>query len=155
MRWWERRRSGNVEDRRGIPTRGLAVGGGLGTVVLLLLAVVMGVDPRNLVQPMPPGGDLGSSERQIRWRTNWRISCPSCWLTPKTYGISCSARKGVRIEMRSSCCLRAKSNRPAALPVRRSVPSIVRETKGLHRSAVLTTSSNANSVHRAILHKPM
>ena len=59
MRWRERRRSSNVEDRRGIPTRGLAVGGGLGTVVLLLLAVVMGVDPRELVQPMPPGGVPG------------------------------------------------------------------------------------------------
>ena len=96
MRWRERRRSGNVEDRRGMPTRGLAVGGGLGTVVLLLLAVVMGVDPRDMVQPMPQGGDLGSSERQIRRKTNWRTSCPACWPTPRTYGGELFSAKGRR-----------------------------------------------------------
>jgi uncharacterized protein len=43
MRWQGGRRSGNVQDRRG---RGPAlVGGGIGAVVLTLLAIVLGVDP--------------------------------------------------------------------------------------------------------------
>jgi uncharacterized protein len=44
MRWEMGRRSSNLEDRRG---RGapLAIGGGIGTVVLLVLAMFFGVDP--------------------------------------------------------------------------------------------------------------
>ena len=34
MRWQMGRRSDNVEDRRGIGVGGVAVGGGLGTIVL-------------------------------------------------------------------------------------------------------------------------
>jgi uncharacterized protein len=49
MRWLGRRESSNVEDRRGIPAGGLAVGGGAG-VVILLVAMLLGVDPRDLLQ---------------------------------------------------------------------------------------------------------
>ncbi|MBA3768739.1 MAG: neutral zinc metallopeptidase, partial [Acidobacteria bacterium] len=34
MRWRGRRESTNVEDRRGVSRGGLAVGGGVGTIVL-------------------------------------------------------------------------------------------------------------------------
>ena len=51
MRWKEGRRSDNVDDRRGtIPGR-LALGGG-GTVIVLLIAVLMGADPRQLLNQM-------------------------------------------------------------------------------------------------------
>jgi predicted metalloprotease len=64
MRWQEGRRSENVEDRRGMSPRGMAVGGGLGTLLLLILAMVFGVDPRMLVgpgggAPGAPGGGGG------------------------------------------------------------------------------------------------
>jgi uncharacterized protein len=52
MRWQESRRSDNVEDRRGIPT-GVAVGGGIGTLIIVLIAMFLGADPRqvaNLIQ---------------------------------------------------------------------------------------------------------
>jgi uncharacterized protein len=47
MRLDDRRESENVEDRRGMgmPRGGIAIGGGLGTVVLVLLALLFGVDP--------------------------------------------------------------------------------------------------------------
>ncbi len=52
MRWRGRRRSTNVEDRRGarVP-RGVRVGGagGLGLLVLIVLAVLLGVDPSALL----------------------------------------------------------------------------------------------------------
>ena len=49
MRWSGGRRSENVEDRRGMPG-GTVIGGGLGTVVLLLLAWYLGIDPTPLLQ---------------------------------------------------------------------------------------------------------
>ena len=44
MIWKGRRRSDNVEDRRGIPAKGVAVGG-LGTLVLALAIYLLGGDP--------------------------------------------------------------------------------------------------------------
>ncbi|HSB11449.1 MAG TPA: neutral zinc metallopeptidase [Blastocatellia bacterium] len=54
MRWRGQRESDNVEDRRGMPRAGLAIGGGLGTIVLLIVAMLLGADPRSL---LPQGGD--------------------------------------------------------------------------------------------------
>lgn len=56
MRWRTGRRSDNVEDRRGIRVgRGVAIGGGsgCGLLVLVLLAMLLGVDPRQLLQSIP------------------------------------------------------------------------------------------------------
>jgi predicted metalloprotease len=49
MLWKGRRESENVEDRRGMGRGGLAIGGGLGTVVILLIAMFFGVDPRAIL----------------------------------------------------------------------------------------------------------
>ncbi|MBR9990497.1 MAG: neutral zinc metallopeptidase [Gemmatimonadetes bacterium] len=43
MRWKGGRRSGNVQDRRG--RGGLMVGGGLGAIVITIVALLLGVDP--------------------------------------------------------------------------------------------------------------
>ncbi|HSJ26163.1 MAG TPA: neutral zinc metallopeptidase [Longimicrobiales bacterium] len=57
MRWQGRRRSGNVQDRRGA---GPAVAGGAGAIIIALLALVLGVDPGELMQggggPAGPAG---------------------------------------------------------------------------------------------------
>jgi uncharacterized protein len=50
MRWQGREESTNVEDRRGIGRGGLAIGGGLGSLVIVVLALLFGVDPRQLLQ---------------------------------------------------------------------------------------------------------
>ena len=50
MRWGGGRRSTNVEDRRGLSP--VHVGGGLGTIVLVLLAWYFGIDPTPLLQQM-------------------------------------------------------------------------------------------------------
>ena len=45
MRWTSGRRSENVEDRRGFHVSRRAAGGGIGTIVLVLVALYFGVDP--------------------------------------------------------------------------------------------------------------
>jgi predicted metalloprotease len=55
MRWKDddQRRSDNVEDRRGVSPGGIAVGGGVGTLIIIVIAWLLGVDPRPLLQQMP------------------------------------------------------------------------------------------------------
>ena len=57
MRWRGERESSNIEDRRGMSAGRVAVGGGLGGLLLLILALVFGIDPQALVdqtQNEPP-----------------------------------------------------------------------------------------------------
>lgn len=49
MRWKGRRQSTNVDDRRGSRGKSVAVGGGLGTVVLIVLVMLFGGDPSDLL----------------------------------------------------------------------------------------------------------
>ncbi len=53
MRWGDGRRSENVEDRRGIRVSRGFVGGGIGTIVLVLVALYLGVDPTFLLNQAP------------------------------------------------------------------------------------------------------
>ena len=53
MRWRGREQSDNVEDRRGISGGGLAVGGGVGGIVIYLLYVLLGGDPSQAPQLLP------------------------------------------------------------------------------------------------------
>ena len=53
MKWTGRRQSGNVEDRRGMRPGRMAVGGGLGTIVILIIAALFGADPRDIINNAP------------------------------------------------------------------------------------------------------
>lgn len=53
MRWRGREQSDNVEDRRGISGGGLAVGGGVGGIVIYLLYILLGGDPSQAPQLLP------------------------------------------------------------------------------------------------------
>ncbi len=62
MRWEGNRQSGNVEDRRGMRGGPVMAGGGLMTLVLVLIVWFLGGDPMALLQQMPqgqPGGQAG------------------------------------------------------------------------------------------------
>jgi uncharacterized protein len=50
MRWESGRRSENIEDRRGMRMPGGIAGGGIGVVVIALIAMFFGVDPRVILQ---------------------------------------------------------------------------------------------------------
>ena len=61
MRWENQRRSGNVEDRRGMRVPGGVAGGGIGTiVVVLIVSWLTGANPLTLLQMA--GGVSGGSE---------------------------------------------------------------------------------------------
>ncbi len=66
MKWRGRRRSSNVEDRRGMRV-GKAGGVGIGTILLALVAMYFGVDPRLV---MNVGSQLGgtSTTRQVDYQ---------------------------------------------------------------------------------------
>jgi uncharacterized protein len=57
------RQSGNIEDRRGM-SPGIAVGGGLGTIVLVLVALFFGVDPSVVLQGGAPEAPPPMSQSQ-------------------------------------------------------------------------------------------
>ena len=51
MRWKGRKESSNVEDRRGISPRGKGlVGGGLGTIAIVIVVLLLGGDPTSIIQ---------------------------------------------------------------------------------------------------------
>jgi predicted metalloprotease len=62
MLWRGSRQSENVEDRRGVSGGGLAIGGGLGGIVLLVIALLLGVDPRQLLNQAPSDDPRSATE---------------------------------------------------------------------------------------------
>lgn len=69
MKWEGREESGNVEDRRGPGKRvGMAIGG-VGTLLIVVLAMVFGVDPRPLLkmagQQAGPAPDQAPEQRPV------------------------------------------------------------------------------------------
>lgn len=64
MRWRGGRRSSNIEDRRGQRPSGRMLGGGIGTIVLVLVAMYFGVDPTFLIQGMQSTGGASTSGKQ-------------------------------------------------------------------------------------------
>ncbi len=56
MRWRNNRESSNVEDRRGLRAAPTIAGGGIGTIIIVLVAIYFGIDPGFLLQSGAPGG---------------------------------------------------------------------------------------------------
>ena len=52
MRWKDRRASTNVEDRRGLSAKRGMVGGGIGTIVIVLAVYFLGGDPSQVLNTM-------------------------------------------------------------------------------------------------------
>ena len=66
MRWEGRRQSQNVEDRRSVGQQAL-VGGGLLTLVIMVVMMFLGVDPMQLMQVAPElAGGPGPQARQAK-----------------------------------------------------------------------------------------
>lgn len=68
MLWRGQRQSENIEDRRGMSRGGMAIGGGLGGIVLLVIALLMGADPSQLLEQLP-SQDAGPRTQSSRSTT--------------------------------------------------------------------------------------
>lgn len=55
MRWQGRRTSSNVDDRRGMSRGKMAVGGGIGTIVIALIIYFLGGDPGSMLDQLQIG----------------------------------------------------------------------------------------------------
>jgi predicted metalloprotease len=54
MRTEGRRRSDNIEDRRGMSTGRMALGGGIGTVVIVIIVLLLGGNPSEVLKTLQP-----------------------------------------------------------------------------------------------------
>jgi hypothetical protein len=64
MRWRDERQSTNIEDRRGMPGGKIAIGG-LGGIVVLVIALLFGADPRQLLEQLPQQGSSPQTSRSL------------------------------------------------------------------------------------------
>ena len=64
MRWRGERQSSNIEDRRGLTGGKIAVGGGLGTMLIIIIALLFGADPQQLLERVPsnPPAEVQTSQ---------------------------------------------------------------------------------------------
>lgn len=62
MRWQGRRQSTNIEDRRGMSTSKKVVGGGIGTVIIALIIILLGGNPREFLNLSQGGGQTEATE---------------------------------------------------------------------------------------------
>ena len=63
MKWRDRRISGNVEDRRRIGGKQVAVGGGIGGIILVILFALLGGNPEDATRILEQGGmETGAGE---------------------------------------------------------------------------------------------
>lgn len=63
MRWRGERESSNVEDRRGMSGGGrVAIGGGIGTLIIIIIAVLLGADPQQFLRQMPTDAPAPTSQ---------------------------------------------------------------------------------------------
>jgi len=62
MRWRGERESGNVEDRRGFGGGRVAIGGGIGTLIIVIIALLLGADPQQILQQVPTGEPTTTSQ---------------------------------------------------------------------------------------------
>lgn len=73
MRWRNPRKSDNIEDRRGMRVPLKAVGGGIGGLILLVIAILFGADPGTVLNDNTftdvasnyEGAPLSAEDRQL------------------------------------------------------------------------------------------
>jgi predicted metalloprotease len=64
MRWRDERQSDNIEDRRGVSGGKIAIGG-LGGIVVLVIALLFGADPRQLLEQLPQQDSSPQTSRSV------------------------------------------------------------------------------------------
>jgi predicted metalloprotease len=63
MRWRGQGGGGNIEDRRGMGMGGMAAGGGLGAIVIALISMLLGADPRDVLNGGGPAAGAPTQQQ--------------------------------------------------------------------------------------------
>ncbi len=134
MQWRNQGESTNVEDRRGMSGRGIALGGGgLGTLVLILILWLCGADPSTLLSLLTGGGDSApatqtqqqqqnppSSDENSKFASAILKTTENAWseILPQQAGIQYRAPKLVLFadQVRSACGLASSGTGPFYCP---------------------------------------
>jgi predicted metalloprotease len=65
MLWKGRRQSENIEDRRGLTGRGVAVGGGLGALAIAVIVLLLGGNPEEVMQNLQTTQPQGQEQARV------------------------------------------------------------------------------------------
>jgi len=86
MRWQGRRTSSNVDDRRSIGGGKLAVGGGIGTIVIVVIIYLLGGNPGEILNQLNLGDNSGQTvttpaeeDEQARFASVVLADCEDVW----------------------------------------------------------------------------
>ena len=117
MRWQEGGESENVEDQRQLPV-GMALGGA-GTMIVVVIALLLGRNPRALLQQVqnrPPRRASGRPSRKVPKRPARSPSSSTCSSRPSKSGPTCSIGNCTApIENRSWFCSPRRVNSACGL----------------------------------------
>ena len=125
MRWEGGRQSDNLEDRRRMSPRGMAIGGG-GALLIVIVGLLLGLDPKTSIscsttargrRGRGPSPLMNPSPQRKPAAAN---SPPPFSASPKTSGVNCFARRGSSTNRRKWFFLPKRRNAVAA-----SAPSAV------------------------------
>lgn len=128
MRCTERRGSSNVEDRRNMGGGRMALGGGLDTLVILLIVWFMGGDPAQVTGLLEQRGEsrlLRLRQRKIKWHNLSRWP----WPIPKNCGMPFFSNRGNPATNLNWCYSGARFSRTVDLQQQSAAHFAVRETK--------------------------
>ena len=154
MRWRGERQSTNIEDRRGMSIGRVAVGGGLGTIVIMILALLFGINPQQLFEQLPsdqPG--VQSSRPTSPEEEELKQFVGVVLAKSKMFGPTCFVRTGGSIESRRSCSLTIECSLRVESPALLLGHSIVRVMKRFTSISRFTNNSDASSRRREILRR--
>ena len=84
MKWQGRRGSSNVEDRRGMSSGKRFAGGGIGSIVIVLIVWLLGGDPLSILDQA--GGGTTEEYNPLPKKIRWHSLSPSCWQIQRRYG---------------------------------------------------------------------
>ena len=156
MRWRGERESSNIEDRRGVSVGRVAAGGGLGTLVIMILALLFGVNPSRLLEQLPSDQQPVTQSSRPRNAEEAELKQFVAVVLGKTEDVwSDVFRKNGRQYREPTLVLFTdRCNRPVELRARQLDHSIVRVMRRFISTSRFTRSCDVNSTPPAISRRP-
>ena len=120
MLWKGRRQSENLEDRRGLTGRGVALGGGLGALAVTIIVLLLGGNPEEVMQNLQTTRASGQEQTQTLTAEEKEMGEFVGVILADTEDVwkGFSGRMALNIANPNWFCLPAPPIRPVAMPSR-------------------------------------